>query len=410
MNSPSRAETLARSSSAGLIILLGALTALGPTSIDMYLPSLPAIGQDLGASASAVQFTLAIYFIGLALGQLIYGPLSDRLGRKIPMLVGIGVFMLASAGCAFAPSIDSLVLFRFLQAMGGCAAMVVSRAIVRDVFPVQDAARVFSLMTLVMGVAPILAPMAGAALLAFSGWRAIFAVIAAFGAIALTATILSLPETRSADARRAAPPNSLLDDLRTLLKDRLFLGFTLAGGMAQAGMFAYISGSPFVLIELHQVPATTFSWIFGVNAMGLILASQINGWLLKTHAPLQLLRRSIVAPAVFGLSLAGAAWSGFGGVWGLLLPIFGFVASLGFVFPNALASALEAHGRRAGFASALMGSLQFALAAVASAMIGYLHDGSAMPLGMVMAIAGVLSLLSFLFLANRSEEARLGAS
>jgi DHA1 family bicyclomycin/chloramphenicol resistance-like MFS transporter len=180
--------------------------------------------------------------------------------------------------------------------------------------------------------------------------------------------------------------------------------------MAQAGMFAYISGSPFVLIELHQVPATAFSWIFGLNAMGLILASQINGWLVKTRNPRQLLRKAILAPAVFGLSLAGAAWTGFGGLWGLLLPIFGFVASLGFVFPNALASALEAHGRRAGFASALMGSLQFALAAIASAMIGRLHDATAMPLGMVMATAGVLSLLSFVFLANPSGKARLGDS
>ncbi|MNR78798.1 Bicyclomycin resistance protein [compost metagenome] len=410
MNPTSRVESVARPATAGLILLLGSLTAIGPASIDMYLPSLPNIGTDLGAATSEVQLTLAVYFIGMALGQLIYGPLSDRLGRKMPMLVGLGLFTLASAGCAFAPNIGSLIAFRFLQAMGGCAAMVISRAIVRDVFPVQDAARVFSLMTLVMGVAPILAPMAGAGLLATSGWRAIFTAIAAFGAIALVAAGLNLPETRSAATRRAQPPNSLADDLKHLLKDPRFLGFSLAGGMAQAGMFAYISGSPFVLIELHHVPATTYSWIFGLNALGLITASQLNGWLLKTQNPRQLLNWTVLAPAVFGLSLAATAWTGFGGLWGLLLPIFGFVASLGFVFPNATASALEAHGQRAGFASALMGSLQFAIAAVASGMIGRLHDGSALPLAMVMATSGVFAFLAHRLLAERKAEVRLGAA
>ncbi len=401
MKTTSPAGTAAHpAATAALIVLLGALTAIGPASIDMYLPSLPSIGKDLGAATRDVQLTLAVYFIGLALGQLLYGPISDRLGRKKPMLVGLGLFTLASFGCAFAPNIWALVAFRFLQAMGGCAAMVIARAVVRDVFPVQDAARVFSLMTLVMGVAPILAPMAGAGLLAFFGWQAIFVALAAFGAIALLAAAGGLPETRPAATRPSNAATSLGDDLRHLLKDRHFLGFTLAGSMANAGMFAYISGSPFVLIELHQVSASAYSWIFGVNALGLIAASQINGWLLKSRPPRGLLRLTMLAPAVFGLALAGAVGSGFGGLWGLLLPLFGYVASLGFVMPNATATALEPHGRRAGFASAVMGSLQFGLAAVASAMIGRLHDGSALPLALVMATCGTVAFLAHRFLAE----------
>lgn len=390
---------------AGLILLLGGLTAIGPASIDMYLPSLPSIGKDLAAATRDVQLTLAVYFVGMALGQLLYGPLSDRLGRKGPLLSGIALFVLASIGCAFAPNVWALVAFRFLQALGGCAALVVSRAIVRDVFPVQDAARVFSLMTLVMGVAPILAPMAGAALMAVLGWRAIFIALALFGALALAVAATRLPETRPASTRQAEAASSLGDDLRHLLRDKRFLGFSLAGGVAQAGMFAYISGSPFVFIELHQVPATAYSWIFGANALGLILASQGNGWLLKARSPHTLLRHSLLAPATFGLALAGTAWMGVGGVWGLLLPLFGYVASLGFVFPNATAAALEPHGRRAGFASAVMGALQFGLAAIASTLLGRLHDGSALPMALVIATCGTLAFLTHRLLAAPATRA-----
>lgn len=388
-------------SSAGLIILLGAITALGPAATDMYLPALPTIASDLSAAAGDVQLTLAVYFIGMALGQLLYGPVSDRLGRKGPLLVGLGLFVLASAGSAFAPNIGLLIAFRFLQAMGGCASAVLTRAIVRDAFPVQDAARVFSLMTLVMGVAPILSPMAGAALMGLFGWRSIFWALAIFGALALVASVMALPETRAAAPKQAAQSGSFGSNLTLLLKDRSFMGFTLAGGMAQAGMFAYIAGSPFVFIDLHHVSAAAFSWIFGVNAAGLILASQLNGWLVKTHSPHRLLRLSVLLPAFFGLSLAATATTGLGGIWGLLIPLFGYVSSMGLVFPNATATALEAHGPRAGFASAVMGALQFGLAAVSSAMIGRLNDGTAVPLGLVIGACGLLSLLSHRLLAKR---------
>ncbi len=407
MNPTSTASTARPASAIGLIVLLGALTSIGPASIDMYLPSLPSIGMDLAAATRDVQLTLAVYFIGLAVGQLLYGPVSDRLGRKKPMLVGLGLFAIASAGCAFAPNIWALVAFRFLQAMGGCAAMVIARAVVRDVFPVQDAARVFSLMTLVSGVAPILAPMAGAAILSASGWRTIFLALALLGGGLMLAALFGLKETREPAPRHAARKGSLMEDLRVLLKDRQFLGFVLAGSTAQAGMFAYISGSPFVLIELHHVSATTYSWIFGINALGLITASQINGWLLRKRAPRGLLQVSMLAPLVFGFMLAGMVESGFGGLWGILVPLFGYVASLGFVMPNSTATALEAHGRRAGFASAVMGSLQFGLAAIASAMIGRLHDGSALPLALVMATCGTLAFLAHRLLAEGTKAGAL---
>jgi DHA1 family bicyclomycin/chloramphenicol resistance-like MFS transporter len=396
---------------AGLILLLGTLTAIGPTAIDMYLPALPNIGREFAAPARDVQLTLAVYFVGLALGQLLYGPISDRMGRKGPMLFGLGLFTAASLGCALAPNIWVLVACRFLQALGGCAAIVVSRAIVRDAFPVQDAARVFSLMTLVMGVAPILAPLAGAGLLAVASWHVIFLAIAGFGTLTFALAAFGLPETRPATRRQAEAPASLAEDLRHLLKDRHFLGYSLAGGMAQAGMFTYIAGAPFVFIELHQLSATTFSWIFGINAMGLIVASQANAWLLKRRDPHGLLRRSVMAPGAFGLALTAAAATGAGGTWGLLVPLFGFVASLGFVQPNATAAALEQHGRRAGFASAVMGAMQFALAAIASAMIGRMHDASALPMALVMATCGMLAFFAHRFLATppAAQRASLGS-
>ncbi|MNX67332.1 Bicyclomycin resistance protein [compost metagenome] len=387
----------------GLIPLLGALTAIGPMSIDMYLPSLPTIARDLGASTAAVQLTLALFFVGLALGQLIYGPLSDRLGRKGPLISGLVLYVLASAGCALAPSTGALIAFRLLQALGGCAALVVSRAIVRDLYPPREAAQVFSLMTLVMGVAPIVAPLVGGYLMMGMGWRAIFGGLVVFGLAILALAALALPETRDAAKRQAEPAASLTRDYRTLLTDRRFLGFTLAGGVIQAGMFAYISGSPFVFIELFHVPAEAFGWIFGANALGLIAASQVNGRLLKTRAPEGILGLTIQLPAFFGLCLATLVGFKLGGFWGVVLPLFGYLAALGFVFPNVTAAALAEHGKRAGLAAAVMGALQFGLAAVAGSLVGRLHDGSALPMAGIIGTCGLIGLILFRTLAARPK-------
>lgn len=404
MTSSSTLSAPVQTSRRGLIPLLGALTAIGPMSIDMYLPSLPTIGKDLAASTASVQLTLALFFVGLALGQLIYGPLSDRLGRKGPLIAGLVLYVAASAGCALAPSITALIAFRLLQALGGCAALVVSRAIVRDLYPPREAAQVFSMMTLVMGVAPIVAPLLGGYLMAGMGWRAIFGGLVFFGLMILALATLALPETRDAAARRAEPAASLGLDYRALLSDRRFLGFSLAGGVIQAGMFVYISGSPFVFIELFHVPAEAFGWIFGANALGLIAASQVNGRLLKTRAPEGILRLTILLPAFFGLCLAAMVSARLGGFRGLLLPLFGYMAALGFVFPNVTAAALAEHGKRAGLAAAVMGALQFSLAALAGSLVGRLHDGSALPMAGIIGVCGVLGLITYRTLASRPSD------
>ena len=374
-----------------ITLILGALTAFAPMSIDMYLPALPAIGRSLGADTASVQLTLSAFFIGLAFGQAIYGPLADRFGRKGPLYFGLIVYIAASIGCALAADIEALIGLRLLQALGGCVGIVIARAVVRDLYGHQESARMFSVLMLVMGVAPILAPLLGGYVLIWLGWRAIFWVLALFGLSCLIAAALILPETRPA---HTVKPNvfSAIAGYGQLLVDRRFIGYTLAGGLAQAGLFAYISGSPFVFIEVFGVPAQHYGWLFGLNALGLIVASQINRRLLSRHTPDELLKRANLANALFGIALAGIALSGIGGLPLLLLPLFGYVAALGFTFPNAAAGALAPFGDRAGSASALLGSVQFGIAAVAGAAVGLLHDDTAMPMAGVICVCGLAAL------------------
>ena len=374
-----------------ITLILGALTAFAPMSIDMYLPALPAIGRSLGADTASVQLTLSAFFIGLAFGQAIYGPLADRFGRKGPLYFGLIVYIAASIGCALAADIEALIGLRLLQALGGCVGIVIARAVVRDLYGHQESARMFSVLMLVMGVAPILAPLLGGYVLIWLGWRAIFWVLALFGLSCLIAAALILPETRPA---HTVKPNvfSAIAGYGQLLVDRRFIGYTLAGGLAQAGLFAYISGSPFVFIEVFGVPAQHYGWLFGLNALGLIVASQINRRLLSRRTPDELLKWANLANALFGIALAGIALSGVGGLPLLLLPLFGYVTALGFTFPNAAAGALAPFGDRAGSASALLGSVQFGIAAVAGAAVGLLHDDTAMPMAGVICVCGLAAL------------------
>ncbi len=375
------------------MLLLGALIAFAPMSIDMYLPGLPAIAAEFGAAPSAAQFTLSSFFIGLALGQAVHGPLADRFGRKPPLYAGLSLYVAASLGCALAPDILTLTALRFFQAAGGCAGVVIARAVVRDRFDAQTSARIYSLLMLVMGLAPILAPLLGGWLLILASWRAIFIVLALFGLACLLATWRYLPETR--------PPGTvgggLGATLRTygdLLRDRAFLGYTLSGGFAQAGLFAYITGSPHVFIEGYGVPAQAYGWLFGLNALGLIASSQINRRLLLRRSADAILRRANRATVLLGLALLAVAASGRGGLPALLVPLFGYLASLGFTAPNALASALAKQGARAGSASALIGTLQFGLATVSSLLVGLLGGGSALSMAAVIAGCGLSAYLA----------------
>lgn len=373
------------------LLILGALIAFAPMSIDMYLPSLPTIATEFGAEPSAAQFTLASFFIGLALGQVLHGPLADRYGRKPPLYAGLALYVAASVGCALAPDVVTLTVLRFVQATGGCAGIVIARTVVRDRFDARTSARVYSLLMLVMGLAPILAPFAGGWILAFAGWRAIFAVLALFGLACLFAVWRFLPETRPANTVASGGIGVTARVYAELLRDRGFLGYALSGGFAQAGMFAYITGSPHVFIELYGVPAQAYGWLFGLNAFGLIASSQINRRLLLHHTADSILRRANCTTVVLGLLLFGIAASGWGGLLALLVPLFGYLASLGFTAPNAMANALAHQGARAGSASALIGTLQFGVATVSSMLVGLLGAGSALPMAGIIAGCGLLA-------------------
>lgn len=372
-----------------ILLILGALSAFAPLAIDFYLPAFPAMAQAFGTDEQHVQTTLAAYFLGLSLGQLAYGPIADRFGRRKPLLFGISLFTLASLACAYAPDLDTLVVARFIQALGGCAGMVLSRAIVVDKCDAVGAAKAFSQLMLVMGLAPILAPMLGGVLINVSGWQSIFLVLSLFSAACLLAVSLGLPESLPAHVPRQPLSGALRQYLR-LLGDRVFLGHALTGGIAIAGMFAYIAGSPFVFIKLYGVPAEHYGWLFGTNAAGFILCAQVNARLLAKRGPAFLLARAVWLYLAAGLVLLGGALLRPTQLWPLLVPLFVCIASLGCIIPNASACAMNGQGARAGSASALMGSLQFSVAAGAAALVGVLHDGSAVPMALVISLCGVL--------------------
>ncbi len=377
----------------GWLIILGALTAIGPLSIDMYLPAFAALEQDLASPAGGAELTLAGFFIGMACGQLVWGPLSDRFGRKPPLYAGLALFALATLGCALSDNIAALTAWRVLQALGGSAGMVITRAVVRDRCGARESARAFSMLILVMGLAPILAPIIGGWVVTALDWRAIFHLLFAFALACLLAIRFGLAESH--DIRHETPLTArrIGRDYAVLFANRAFLGYTLSGGLAMAGMFAYIAGSPFVLIQLGGIPPEHFGWAFGINALGFVAASQINARSLKRSAPTTLLRRALWIPAGASLALAGLTFS-LDFTHSATLPLtllcmFLYVASLGFIAPNSSASALATHGQRAGTASALMGALQFGLATLTGIGISRLHDGSARPLALLLALCGV---------------------
>jgi DHA1 family bicyclomycin/chloramphenicol resistance-like MFS transporter len=386
------------------ILILGALSAFGPLAIDFYLPAFPAIAAAFGTDEKHVQLTLAAYFLGLSIGQLAYGPVADRFGRRIPLLVGVGLFTVASLVCAFAPSLDWLIAARFVQALGGCAGMVISRAVVSDKCDAVGSAKVFSQLMLVMGLAPILAPMLGGLLVNLHGWQSIFIALTVFSALAALAVAVGLPESLPANQPRQ-PLSGSLRQYGRLLSDKIFLGHALTGGISIAGMFAYIAGSPFVFIKLYGVPAEHFGWLFGTNAAGFILVAQVNARLLSRRGPAFLLARTVWVYLAAGLTLLAVSSLHTEHLWPLLIPLFICIASLGCIIPNASACAMSGQGARAGSASAMLGCLQFSVAAGAAALVGVLHDGTAMPMAMVISLCAIL-VVSVAMLTRRLQIAR----
>lgn len=386
------------------ILILGALSAFGPLAIDFYLPGFPAMALAFGTDEKHIQTTLAAYFLGLSIGQLIYGPVADRFGRRVPLLVGVSLFTLASLACAFAPTLGWLIVARFIQALGGCAGMVLARAIVSDKCDAVGSAKVFSQLMLVMGLAPILAPMLGGVLVNSWGWQWIFILLTLFSAACTLAVTLGLPESMPADRPRrplAGAPRLYA----SLLLDPVFMGHALTGGIAMAGMFAYIAGSPFVFIKLYGVPAEHYGWLFGSNAAGFILMAQVNARLLSRRGPALLLSRTVWVYMAAGAVLLALSAMHPAQLWPLLIPLFVCLASLGAIIPNASACAMSGQGSRAGSASALLGCLQFSLAAATASLVGVLHDGSAMPMAWVIAGCGVLAVCAAV-LTRRCQQRR----
>lgn len=363
-----------------LPILLGFLTAVGPLSTDMYLPAFPEIEASLGGRPGTAQITLATWFLGLAIGQITQGSLSDRYGRRGPLVVGTALYAVANAGCALAPDLFTLSLLRFVAAVGGSASMVIPRAIVRDLADGHAAARLMSKLMLVMGVAPILAPTLGGLVLGFAPWHAIFWITAVYGAVCSVLVWRWLPETLGMERRQLLGFGSMALRFGLVLKDRVFLSYALMGGFGMFGMFAYIGGSSAVLIQRYHFTPAQYGMLFGVSAAMFILASQINPRLLPRFGAPRVIRAALWVTLAAAIAEALCAWLQFGGFWGLVIPVVALMGSMGFVMPNSAVGALSRHAAQAGSASALMGTMQFCLAALSGILVGLLSDGTARPL------------------------------
>ncbi len=387
---------LSKSRRLELLVLLGVLTAFAPLSIDMYLPALPALETYFKASEGAVQLTLALFIVGFSLGQTLYGPLTDRFGRKPPLYTGMTVYVLSSGACTLAGSVGALTELRLLQALGACAASVISRAMVRDLFPPNETRRVYSALILVMGVSPLLAPLFGAYILLWSGWKAIFLSMMTVGACAMLAMLFRLPETLP--ELRPLSFGYVFATYGQLLKDRFFLGSTLAAAFSSAGMFAYIAGSPFVFINLYGVRPDHFSWFFGANAAAVVLGAQVNGRMLHGQPPEKVMRYAAYVQAASGAILIVAPLIGIKSLTSVALPLFFYLCTIGFVSPNAVALALANHGRVAGMASALLGTLQFSMAGLALLVLGVINSTTAFPMSAMICFCGVMGVAMHLLL------------
>lgn len=383
-----------------LALILGALSAFTPLAVDMYLPGLPELERTLQTDSGGVQRTLSVFFLGLAIGQLILGPLSDRYGRRAPLLVGNLLYIAASVACALVPNIDALIAARFVQAFGSCAGMVISRAMVRDLFEPREGARVMSLLMLVTGVAPILAPLVGGYVLALFDWHAIFWLLAGFATLVMIAARLWLRETRGPQPQMRLTFGSALGVYADLLTTRRYMGYTLASSLGMGGLFSYIAASPFVFIDLYHLSPQAYGWIFGINAVGIIGFSQVNRALLRRFSLDQVLIVALFAMAGAGLLLLACAVFSLGGVWGVWIPLFLYITSLGAVLPNAAASAMATEAHRAGSAAALIGTLQFGLGAVTSGLVSLLAISPALGLGMIVAACGLAGLAARLLLVR----------
>jgi DHA1 family bicyclomycin/chloramphenicol resistance-like MFS transporter len=388
-----------------LVLVLGALIALGPLTIDMYLPAFPAIGAELGASDSAVQLTLTGMLGGLGFGQLVIGPLSDAFGRRKPLLVGVVAHAVASVLCALAPNIFLLSGVRILQGFAGAAISVVAMAMVRDLFSGVAVARLMSRLMLVIGLAPILAPSLGGLILEWTTWRGIFGVLAAAAVVLTAVAFLGIRETLPLTRRRPADVRSTLTTYKSLLRDRTFVALVLIGGLMLSAVFAYVAGSSFVLQGGYGLDEQTFGLVFGANAVGLTVASQLNPMLIHRFSVVDVLSGATLVGVLSAAALVVAGATGWMGLAGILVPLAVVVASCGLSLPNTPALALTRHGEAAGTAAALLGAVQFGVGALVAPLVGLSGSGSAVPMGAVMLGVTLLASLLMFGVVRRDETA-----
>ncbi|TGE36225.1 Bcr/CflA family efflux MFS transporter [Desulfosporosinus fructosivorans] len=383
-------------------ITLGALSAFGPLSIDMYLPSLPILAKDLNTSTSLAQFSLTACLLGLAVGQLVAGSQSDIRGRRIPLLIGLVSYTLASLLCALSPSIWGLIFLRFIQGFAGAAGMAISRAVVRDLYSGAEMIKFFSLLMMINGVGPIFAPIIGGQLLQFTSWRGVFVVLSLVGVVMLITVFFTLPETLSRQRRSPAGFKNTLATFRALLIDRVFMGYALPQGLVTAAMFAYIAGSPFIIQNIFGASPQMFSLIFAMNGTGIIIASEITGRLASRIEGTKLFLGGLVIASVGGLSLLTMIFIG-SGLTAILIPLFVVVSSVGVVSTAGSSLAMENYGHAAGSASALLGLFSFVIGALVAPLVGLGGEHTAVPMGIVIAVTNVGSILSYVLLRRRKS-------
>lgn len=385
-----------------LIVLLAALVAFAPLSIDTYLPSLPLIASDLHADAASVQLTISLFLAGLCLGMLVYGPLSDRYGRRPLLLGGMALYLVATVGCMFASSVEQLVAWRFFQALGGAAASVLARAIVRDLFALGEAARVLSLMHLVTMLATLVAPLLGSVLMEVRGWRTVFFGLLVFGALCLVASAWKIGETHAPD-QRGESLAKVFAAYWQIARQPLALAYILCMGLAFGGMFAFITASPFVYMEYFGVSPTGYAWLFGLNVAGIIVMTLINARWVSRVGPLRMLAVGAGLAGVAALWLLGTGLTGWGGLAMIVFGVVVYVSVTGLLGANCVASLLALYPRQAGAAAGLAVACQFALGAAFSAVVSALADGTPEPMCLTLAAAGFGCVLCYAAIARRAR-------
>lgn len=377
-----------------LILILGTLTALGPFSIDMYLPGFEAIALDLHTTSIKIGFSLSSYFIGISAGQLLYGPLLDRFGRKKPLYIGLTLYILASIGCITARTLDALVILRFFQAIGSCAAAVASVAMVRDLFPVKDSAKVFSLLMLVVGASPMIAPTVGGYVTTAFGWQTVFVILAVMGILILLASIFFLPESYQPDVHMSLRPGPIIMNFLAVIREPQFYTYALTGALAFSGLFAYVSGSPVMFMDIFHLSKNTYGWIFAGLSVGFIGSSQLNSLVLRRYSSDQIIIVGLICQAITGIVFLIGTYLNWYGLPATIVMLFIFLCCLGFVNPNASALSIAPFKKNAGSAAALMGALQMSIGALASVGVSLFNTNSALPMVSIMAGSAILGVLT----------------